>query len=88
MRGRFKHLLWRLPADDVLQSFGSVNQILRMPNGDLHVHFQSGEVADTVTFLLDVDVRKTNVRQVCRLRAKVFITGVGSVQLSFLTGGK
>ncbi|KAL1748998.1 hypothetical protein HDZ31DRAFT_28654 [Schizophyllum fasciatum] len=54
------------------ESFGSVNQILRMPNGDLHVHFQSGEVADTV----------------CRLRAKVFITGVGSVQLSFLTGGK
>ena len=48
--------LWRLLLDDVLQSFGSVNQILRMPNGDLHVHFQSGEVADTVSFLLDVDV--------------------------------
>ncbi|TRM65910.1 hypothetical protein BD626DRAFT_535368 [Schizophyllum amplum] len=54
------------------ENFGAVTQILRMPNGDLHVHFQSGDVADTV----------------CRLRAKVFISGVGSVQLSFLTGGK
>lgn len=55
-----------------LQSFGEVSQIIRMPNGDLHVHFRSAEVADTV----------------CRLRAKVFIAGVGSVNLSWYTGNK
>ncbi|KAL0071723.1 hypothetical protein AAF712_000645 [Marasmius tenuissimus] len=54
------------------ESFGEVNQIVRMPNGDLHVHFRSAEVADTV----------------CRLRAKVYIAGVGSVNLSWYTGNK
>ncbi|KAG6817738.1 hypothetical protein H0H87_004529 [Tephrocybe sp. NHM501043] len=54
------------------ESFGEVSQIVRMPNGDLHVHFRLAEVADTV----------------CRLRAKVYIAGVGSVQLSWLTGDK
>lgn len=54
------------------QSFGEVRQILRMPNGDLVVSFQSAEVADTV----------------CRVRAKVFINGVGSVQLSWTTEKK
>ncbi|KAG5644608.1 hypothetical protein DXG03_008086 [Asterophora parasitica] len=54
------------------ESFGEVSQIVRMPNGDLHVHFRLPEVADTV----------------CRLRAKVYITGVGSVQLSWYTGDK
>ncbi|KAJ6504399.1 hypothetical protein DFH09DRAFT_1251976 [Mycena vulgaris] len=44
--------------------------ITRMPNDDLHVHFRNAEVADTV----------------CRLRAKVYIRGVGSVQLSWYTG--
>ncbi|KIL71712.1 hypothetical protein M378DRAFT_155318 [Amanita muscaria Koide BX008] len=54
------------------ESFGEVSQITRMPNHDLHVHFRSAEVADTV----------------CRLRAKVFINGVGSVQLSWTYGDK
>ncbi|KXN88744.1 hypothetical protein AN958_06611 [Leucoagaricus sp. SymC.cos] len=54
------------------ESFGEVRQILRMPNGDLVVSFQSAEVADTV----------------CRVRAKVFINGVGSVQLSWTTEKK
>ncbi|KAF9269969.1 hypothetical protein L218DRAFT_992644 [Marasmius fiardii PR-910] len=54
------------------ESFGEVSQIVRMPNGDLHVYFKSAEVADTV----------------CRLRAKVFIAGVGSVNLSWYTGNK
>jgi len=49
------------------ESFGEVNQITRMPNDDLHVHFRQADVADTV----------------CRLRAKVYIRGVGSVQLSW-----
>ncbi|KAF7311100.1 hypothetical protein HMN09_00654200 [Mycena chlorophos] len=52
------------------ESFGELTQILRMPNGDLHVYFRNAEVADTV----------------CRVRAKVFIRGVGSVQLSWCTG--
>jgi len=52
------------------ESFGEVNQITRMPNDDLHVHFRNADVADTV----------------CRLRAKVYIRGVGSVQLSWYTG--
>ncbi|KAJ7596654.1 hypothetical protein C8J56DRAFT_917996 [Mycena floridula] len=52
------------------ESFGEVSQILRMPNGDLHVHFRSADVADTV----------------CRLNAKVFIGGVGRVGLSWYTG--
>ncbi|KAG6821398.1 hypothetical protein H0H93_014195 [Arthromyces matolae] len=54
------------------EGFGEVSQIIRMPNGDLHVHFRLAEVADTV----------------CRLRARVYIAGVGSVQLSWLTGDK
>ncbi|KAF5368457.1 hypothetical protein D9758_002331 [Tetrapyrgos nigripes] len=48
------------------ESFGEVTHIVRMPNGELVVHFRSAEVADTV----------------CRLRAQVFIAGVGSVNLS------
>ncbi|KAJ7161356.1 hypothetical protein C8R43DRAFT_330737 [Mycena crocata] len=52
------------------ESFGEVSQITRMPNDDLHVHFRDAEVADTV----------------CRLRATVYIRGVGSVQLSWYTG--
>ncbi|KAF8640355.1 hypothetical protein AX17_000026 [Amanita inopinata Kibby_2008] len=54
------------------ESFGEVSQITRMPNNDLHVHFRRADVADTV----------------CRLRAKVSINGVGSVQLSWTYGGK
>jgi len=38
----------------------------------LHVDFRRADVADTV----------------CRVRAKVFIAGVGSVQLSWYTGDK
>ncbi|KAJ7170096.1 hypothetical protein C8R46DRAFT_223332 [Mycena filopes] len=49
------------------ESFGEVSQITRMGNDDLHVHFRNADVADTV----------------CRLRAKVYIRGVGSVNLSW-----
>lgn len=54
----------------VIQRFGELNQITRMPNGDLHVDFQRSEVADTV----------------CRLHARVHINGVGSVGLSWYAG--
>ncbi|KAF8913078.1 hypothetical protein CPB84DRAFT_1812018 [Gymnopilus junonius] len=47
-------------------------EITRMPNGDLQIDFRDPEVADTV----------------CRVRAKVFIAGVGSVQLSWISGNK
>ncbi|TFK36926.1 hypothetical protein BDQ12DRAFT_667453 [Crucibulum laeve] len=54
------------------ETFGEVRQIMRMPNGDLQVDFRLADVADTV----------------CRLRAKVYITGVGSVQLSWCYSSK
>jgi len=54
------------------ESFGEVTQINRMPNGDLHVHFRKAEVAETV----------------CRVRARVTISGVGSVHLSWFIGDK
>jgi len=54
------------------ESFGEINTITRIGNGDLHVDFRSPEVADTV----------------CRLNAKVHIGGVGSVGLSWFTGKK
>jgi hypothetical protein len=54
------------------ESFGEVTQIVRMPNGDLHIHFRKAEVAETV----------------CRVRARVNISGVGSVQLSWFAGDK
>jgi hypothetical protein len=31
------------------ESFGEVTQIIRMPNGDLHIHFRKAEVAETVS---------------------------------------
>ncbi|PIL31819.1 hypothetical protein GSI_06523 [Ganoderma sinense ZZ0214-1] len=52
------------------ESFGELNSITRVPNGDLHVDFRKAEVADTV----------------CRLNARVHIAGVGSVCLSWFTG--
>ncbi|EIN14007.1 hypothetical protein PUNSTDRAFT_140406 [Punctularia strigosozonata HHB-11173 SS5] len=51
------------------ESFGELSQFIRMPNGDLEVHFRDNEVADTV----------------CRLHARVCINGVGSVGLSWYT---
>ena len=30
------------------ESFGEVTQIIRLPNGDLHVHFRRADVAETV----------------------------------------
>lgn len=54
------------------ESFGEVNQITRMPNGDLHIDFRKAEVADTV----------------CRVNARVHIAGVGSVSLSWYSGKK
>ena len=35
----------------ICKSFGEVDQITRMPNGDLHINFQKAEVADTVCTL-------------------------------------
>ncbi|EJF66820.1 hypothetical protein DICSQDRAFT_123371 [Dichomitus squalens LYAD-421 SS1] len=52
------------------ESFGELNSITRVPNGDLHIDFRKAEVADTV----------------CRLNARVYIAGVGSVCLSWFTG--
>ncbi|KAJ3488203.1 hypothetical protein NLI96_g3035 [Meripilus lineatus] len=52
------------------EGFGEVNTITRNSNGDLHVDFRRAEVAETV----------------CRLHARVFIGGVGSVGLSWFTG--
>ncbi|CDO75494.1 hypothetical protein BN946_scf184935.g30 [Trametes cinnabarina] len=52
------------------ESFGELNAIIRAPNGDLHIDFRKAEVADTV----------------CRLNARVYIAGVGSVCLSWFTG--
>ncbi|KAK2461582.1 hypothetical protein APHAL10511_006045 [Amanita phalloides] len=54
------------------ENFGEVSQITRMPNNDLHIHFRRADVAETV----------------CRLRATVYINGVGSVQLSWIYGDK
>ncbi|OCH87467.1 hypothetical protein OBBRIDRAFT_154424 [Obba rivulosa] len=54
------------------ESFGEINYITRISNGDLHVDFRKAEVADTV----------------CRLQARVYIGGVGSVGLSWFTGKK
>lgn len=54
------------------ESFGEVDQVTRMPNGDLHVNFRKAEVADMV----------------CRVRARVQIAGVGSVHLSWTYGHK
>lgn len=54
------------------ESFGEIRQISRVPNGDLHIEFRKADVADTV----------------CRIRAKVFISGVGSVYLSWTAGDK
>ncbi|EAU92759.1 hypothetical protein CC1G_01804 [Coprinopsis cinerea okayama7 len=54
------------------ESFGEIRQVTRAPNGDLHIEFRKADVADTV----------------CRVRAKVFIAGVGSVYLSWITGDK
>ncbi|KAJ2929387.1 hypothetical protein H1R20_g7691, partial [Candolleomyces eurysporus] len=54
------------------ETFGEIRQITRVANGDLHIDFRLAEVADTV----------------CRVRAKVFISGVGSVYLSWATSDK
>ncbi|KAL4241780.1 hypothetical protein ABKN59_000688 [Abortiporus biennis] len=54
------------------ESFGEIASFTRIANGDLHVDFRSAEVADTV----------------CRLNAGVYISGVGSVGLSWFTGKK
>ncbi|EPT01551.1 hypothetical protein FOMPIDRAFT_1029782 [Fomitopsis schrenkii] len=54
------------------ESFGEVNAISREPNGHLYVDFRKAEVAETV----------------CRLQARVYIKGVGSVCLSYFTGKK
>lgn len=38
----------------IIQSFGEVTQIVRVPNGDLHVHFRKAEVADTVSAIFKI----------------------------------
>ncbi|KAH9858054.1 hypothetical protein C2E23DRAFT_880721 [Lenzites betulinus] len=78
-RKKRKLIISGIPPDDErrfegarkwCESFGEVSSISRAPNGDLHVDFRKAEVADTV----------------CRLNARVNITGVGSVCLSWFTG--
>ncbi|KAH9898263.1 hypothetical protein C8Q73DRAFT_744305 [Cubamyces lactineus] len=79
-RGRKRKLIISgIPPDDArrfdgvkkwCESFGELNSITRVHNGDLHVDFRKAEVADTV----------------CRLNARVYIAGVGSVCLSWFTG--
>ncbi|KAI0361465.1 hypothetical protein OH77DRAFT_1492512 [Trametes cingulata] len=78
-RKKRKLIISGIPPDDErrfegvrkwCESFGEVNSITRVPNGDLHVDFRKAEVADTV----------------CRLNARVYIAGVGSVCLSWFTG--
>lgn len=39
----------------LFQSFGEVNQITRMQNGDLHIDFRKNEVADTVSIFCALD---------------------------------
>jgi hypothetical protein len=71
------------------ESFGEVTHIMRMPNGDLHVHFRKAEVAETVRSFMPFALIRAHISvQVCRVRARVHISGVGSVQLSWLTGDK
>ncbi|KAJ8487316.1 hypothetical protein ONZ51_g4271 [Trametes cubensis] len=74
-----KLIISGIPPDDArrfdgvkkwCESFGELNSITRVHNGDLHVDFRKAEVADTV----------------CRLNARVYIAGVGSVCLSWFTG--
>ncbi|KAH9937326.1 uncharacterized protein B0H18DRAFT_1113180 [Fomitopsis serialis] len=60
------------PVKKWCESFGEVNSISRELNGNLYVDFRKAEVADTV----------------CRLQARVYIKGVGSVCLSYFTGKK
>lgn len=61
-----------------------------MPNNDLHVHFRRADVAETVRMLACASFFSYMTRdlQVCRLRATVYINGVGSVQLSWSYGDK
>ncbi|TFK94411.1 hypothetical protein K466DRAFT_476581 [Polyporus arcularius HHB13444] len=78
-RKKRKLIISGIPPDDErrfdgvkkwCESFGELNCITRVPNGDLHIDFRRVEVADTV----------------CRLNARVHIAGVGSVCLSWFTG--
>ncbi|KAI0639549.1 hypothetical protein C8Q77DRAFT_1214077 [Trametes polyzona] len=78
-RRKRKLIISGIPPDDErrfvgvrkwCESFGELNSITRALNGDLHVDFRKAEVADTV----------------CRLNARVYIAGVGSVCLSWFTG--
>ncbi|KAI0669762.1 hypothetical protein C8Q78DRAFT_143261 [Trametes maxima] len=78
-RKKRKLIISGIPPDDErrfdgvrrwCESFGELSSITRAHNGDLHVDFRKAEVADTV----------------CRLNARVYIAGVGSVCLSWFTG--
>ncbi|KAI0756859.1 hypothetical protein C8Q80DRAFT_1264869 [Daedaleopsis nitida] len=78
-RKKRKLIISGIPPDDErrfeavrkwCESFGELSSINRAPNGDLHIDFRKVEVADTV----------------CRLNARVYISGVGSVCLSWFTG--
>ncbi|THH09609.1 hypothetical protein EW145_g1890 [Phellinidium pouzarii] len=55
-----------------LVRFGELRQITRLPNGDLLIDFKCADVADTV----------------CRISARVYIPGVGSVDMSWVSGKK
>ncbi|KAH9950897.1 hypothetical protein B0H21DRAFT_818739 [Amylocystis lapponica] len=78
-RKKRKLIISGIPPDDDVrfegvrhwcETFGELNHITRVANGDLHIDFRKAEVADTV----------------CRLQARVYINGVGSVCLSWFTG--
>ncbi|KZT02483.1 uncharacterized protein LAESUDRAFT_730229 [Laetiporus sulphureus 93-53] len=78
-RRKRKLIISGIPADDErrysaakkwCESFGDLNYFERTPSGDIHVDFRKTEVAETV----------------CRLQARVYIKGVGSVCLSYFTG--
>lgn len=73
-----------------MQSFGEVRSISRMPNGDLQIDFRDSDVADTVCIFScrSMILALIVLLQVCRVRAKVFIAGVGSVHMSWVSGAK
>lgn len=63
------------------QSFGEVNRITRMPNGDLHISFQRADVADTVRMISDVYATNTNCRCRCVVCAPKFTSQVLAVYI-------
>lgn len=82
------------------KSFGELDQITRMPNGDLHINFQKAEVADTVRtvfhecakdLIVPVGVSRARQGPHCRSRQCTFIldhrkqTNIASTLLAFMS---